>query len=105
MWEILFGYGLEKIFGKQTAAFEIGGEIVQTSVPGNASPQAVGKATLEPTSNIPITPELVCYAPESVYHRPGIQIGFNPFTPIIVKGAQEFIEAVGYDPMAGKERY
>ena len=63
MWEILLGYGLEKIFGSQTTAFEIGGEIVQTTVPGNAAPQAVGKATVEPSTDVVTDPSLVCYAP------------------------------------------
>ena len=46
MWEILFGYGIEKIFGRHTTAFEIGGEIVQTSVSGIAPSQGISKITV-----------------------------------------------------------
>jgi len=104
MWEILFGYGIEKVFSRRTAAFEIGGHIVQTSVPGDATPQAVGKATLEPSTDVVTDPSLVCYAPEPVVHRHGIQLGFNPFTPVIVEGARILIEKIGYDSSGVDER-
>ena len=96
MWEILFGYGIEKIFGKQTSAFEIGGHIVQTTVPGDATPQAIGKATLEPTIDVDTDPSLVCYRPQSSQPRHYVQIGFNPFGPVIQKGAEEFLKQTGH---------
>jgi len=106
MWEILFGYGIEKIFGRRTAAFEIGGEIVQTSVPGDASPQAIGKATLEPSVDGVTNPSLVCYAPDPVVHRHKIQLGFNPFTPVLVEGARILIDKAGYDTgVVDEKRY
>jgi len=102
----LFGYGIEKIFGKQTTAFEIGGQYVQTSVPGDAAPQAIGKAAVEPDANVDVyNPSLVCTRPDTVPVRHGIQIGFNPFTPVVSKGAEEFIKMVGYDPVGDDQRY
>jgi len=101
MWEILFGYGIEKIFGKQTSAFEIGGHIVQTTVPGDATPQAIGKATLEPTNDVDSDPSLVCYRPDSRKPRHYVQVGFNPFTPVLFKGAEELLKVTGY----GQPRY
>jgi len=105
MWEILLGYALEKVFGAHTSAFEIGGEYVQTTVPGDASPQAVGKATVEPTVDVVTNPSLVCVAPDVRPGRPMVQIGFNPFTPIITKGAEEFLKLTGQDPYSKGEVY
>ena len=95
MWEILVGYGIEKIFGKQTSAFEIGGEYVQTTVPGNATPQAIGKATVEPVNHVDTDPSLVCYRPEVTRPRHMVQVGFNPFGPIIQYGAEELLKHTG----------
>lgn len=96
MWEILFGYGIEKIFGKQTSAFEIGGHIVQTTVPADASPQAIGKATLERVNDVDTDPSLVCYRPEVTQPKHLVQVGFNPFGPVLQKGAEELLKRIGH---------
>jgi len=103
MWEILLGYALEKVFGANTTAFEIGGEYVQTTVPGNAAPQAVGKATVEPTVDVVTNPSLVCVAPDASTTRHYVQLGFNPFGPVLQKGAEEFLKLAGLDPYSKGE--
>jgi len=103
MWEILLGYSLEKVFGARTSAFEIGGEYVQTSVPGDAAPQAVGKATVEPTVDVVTNPSMVCVAPVSSSSRHYVQLGFNPFGPVLQKGAEEMLKLVGLDPYSMDE--
>jgi len=105
MWEILLGYALEKVFGSQTTAFEIGGEYVQTSVPGAAAPQAIGTAIVEPTIDVVTNPSMVCVRPESTLGRPMLQLGGNPFTPIILKGAEELLKLTGQDPYSKGEVY
>ena len=108
MWEILFGYGIEKIFGSKTTAFEIGGQIVQTTVPGDATPQAIGKATVESLDNSVVDtydPSLVCYLPERKQPRHYVQVGFNPFTPIIQKGAEDLMKLISKDPYETGEVY
>jgi len=105
MWEIVLGYLLETIFAEDTTAFEIGDEIVQTSVPGDATPQAIGKAVVEPSIDIITNPSLVCVRPESTSGRHMVQFGFNPFTPVIQKGAEELLKLTGQDPYSKGEVY
>jgi len=96
MWEIILGFALEKVFGAHTSAFEIGGEYVQTSVPGAAAPQAIGKATVEPSIDSITYPSLVRVANNSRPSRHYVQVGFNPFGPVLQKGAEDLLKLTGH---------
>ena len=106
MWEILFGYTLEKIFGAHTDAFEVGNVIVQTTDDGTGTSSSTGQVSLATNNDVDYHDHtLVCSRPDELEHRPGIQIGFNPFTPIIVKGAEELLKIVNQDPYEKGEVY
>jgi len=96
MWDILLHYAFEQIFAKHTSAFEIGGHIVETKVPTDATPQAIGKATVVPSNDVDIDQSYVCYRPEDSPGRHYVQFGFNPFGPVIQKGAEEFLILTGH---------
>lgn len=101
MWEILFGYGIEKIFGKQTTAFEIGGEIVQTTVSGVESPQGISKVTVAAKSSVivshPRNNTNTTRSNGSSKSRPLIQVGFNPFGPVLIYGAEQLLKHIDYE--------
>ena len=96
MWEILLGYALEKVFGAQTTAFEIGGEYVQTSVPVDDPSPIFSKASLGfGNTNTPFgvdTKDSTSQPDKRVRQR--VQVGFNPFTPIIIIGAEELYKRI-----------
>jgi len=105
MWEILLGFGLEYIFGSQTTAFEIGGEYVKTTVSGDAAPQTLSKAVVDSANDTNIDPGFVCYRPDHIEGRHMVQIGWNPFTPIVQRGAEELLKLAGQDPYSKGEVY
>jgi len=101
LWEILLGYALEKIFGSETDAFEVGGTIVTTTDDVEQTSSPAGQISLADNSGVVYyDPSLVCSRPD-VKVGLGLQLGFNPFTPVIRRGAEVLLEEVGY----GQPRY
>jgi len=102
LWEILLGYALEKIFGSETDAFEVGGTIVTTTDDVEQTSSPAGQISLADNSGVVYyDPSLVCSRPDSDNVRHGLQLGFNPFAPVLQKGAEVLLEQVGY----GQPRY
>ncbi len=108
MWEILFGYGIQRIYDKQTTAFEIGGEIVQTTVSGAESPQGIGKVTVASQSLAVVTSsrnDINTSRNDSSKSRSLISVGFNPFGPVLIYGAEQLLKLTGQDPYSKGEVY
>ena len=94
MWEVLLGYALEKVFGSHTTAFEIGGEYVQTTVPRYDAPQTISKTTLGFDNNNSALAGIGKKSTNLPRVRQRVQVGFNPFTPIIIIGAEELYKHI-----------
>ena len=107
MWEILFGYGIEKIYGRHTTAFEIGGEIVQTSVSGVEPSQGISKVTVatKPSTTDITSRSVNTTSSNESRSRPLIQVGFNPFGPVLIYGAEQLLKLTGQDPYSKGEVY
>lgn len=95
LWEIILGYALETIFGEDIDAFEVGGTIVQTTDDVASTSPPAGQASLASNNNVDYhDPSLVCRKPETTKSRHMVQVGFNPFAPILIYGAEQLYNVI-----------
>lgn len=100
MWEILFGYALEKIFQCDRDAFEVGDTIVQTESSEDVSSPSISSVV------VAAKPSTIVAASRNNTNRsrnnesksrPLIQVGFNPFGPVLIYGAEQLLKHLDYE--------
>ena len=105
MWEILFGYALGKIFDCDRDAFEIGDKIVQTQSSEDVSSPSISQDIVDTMPTLGINAASIRSDRTESRSRPMIQVGFNPFGPVLIYGAEQLLKLAGQDPYSKGEVY